>query len=82
MSEIEKVTANHCGRSLASAEVCSQKTGVSAEVAVKSTGFREIVAHDCYHFCFPKSCCVGKHAFLVLISRWVRTNLTLTMWAK
>ena len=71
MSEIEKV-ANHCGRSLAGDELCSEKTGVnakkiSAEIAVKSTGFREIVAHDCYHICFPKSCCVGKHALLVLL---------------
>ena len=40
---------------------------ISAEIAVKSTGFREIVAHDCYHICFPKSCCVGKHALLVLL---------------
>ena len=30
MSEIEKVV-NHCGRSLASDEVCSEKTGVNAE---------------------------------------------------
>ena len=30
VSEIEKV-ANHCGRSLASDEVCSEKTGVNAE---------------------------------------------------
>ena len=47
MSEIQKV-ANHFGRSLASDEVCSDKTGVdaeklSAEIALKSTGFREIV---------------------------------------
>ena len=50
---------------------------------MKSTGFREIVAHDCYHICFPKSCCVGKHAWLVvLVDGWVKTNLTLTMWAK
>ena len=40
---------------------------ISAEMAVKSTGFREIVAHDCYHIGFPKSCCVGKHALLVLL---------------
>ena len=44
-----------------------------------STGFGEIVVHDCYH----TSCCVGKHAWLVLlVDVWVRTNLTLTMWAK
>ena len=30
VSEIEKVP-NHCGRSLASDEVCSEKTGVYAE---------------------------------------------------
>ena len=71
VSEIAKVT-NYCGRSLASGEVCSEKTGVtgekmSAEIAMKSTGFRDIVAHDCYHICFPKSCCVGKHALLVLL---------------
>ena len=57
MSEIEKV-ANHFGRSLASDEVCSEKTGgrkISAEIAVKSTGFREIVVHNCYHICFPKA---------------------------
>ena len=42
VSEIAKVT-NYHGRSLASDEVCSEKTGVSAEIAVKSTGFREIV---------------------------------------
>ena len=47
MSELEKV-ANHCVWSLASDEVSSEKTGVdaekiSAEIAVKSTGFREIV---------------------------------------
>ena len=42
MSEIEKV-ANHFGRSLTSDEVCSEKTGVNAEIAMKSTGFREIV---------------------------------------
>ena len=64
--EIENV-ANHCGRSLATDEVCSEKTGVSAEIAVKSTGFRVIVTHDCYHICFPKSFCVGKHALLVLL---------------
>ena len=40
---------------------------IFAEIAVKSTGFREIVAHDCYHVGFPKSCCVGKHALLVLL---------------
>ena len=79
-SEIERV-ANHCGKSPASDEVCREKTLVSAEIAMKSTGFREIVADDCYHICFPKSCCVGKHALLV-VSRWVRTNLTLTMWVK
>ena len=66
MSELQKV-ANHCGRSLASNEVCSEKTGVNAEIAVKSTDFREKVAHNCYHICFPKSCCVGKHALLVLL---------------
>ena len=56
---------------------------ICAEIAVKSTGFREIVAHECYHICFPKSCCVGKHAwFVLLVDGWVRTNLTLTMWAK
>ena len=46
VSEIEKV-ANHFGRSLASDEVCPDKTGVdaekSAEIAMKSAGFREIV---------------------------------------
>ena len=42
VSEIDKVT-NHCGRSLVSDEVCSEKTGVNAEIAVKTTGFREIV---------------------------------------
>ena len=46
VSEIEKV-ADHFGRSLTSDEVCSEKTDVnakiSAEIAVKSTGFREIV---------------------------------------
>ena len=47
VSEIEKV-ANHCVRSLASDEVSSEKTRVdaekiSAEIAVKSTGLREIV---------------------------------------
>ena len=71
MSKIEKVTSNHCGRSLASDEVCSEKTGVnatkiSAEFAMKSTGFREKVGHDCYHICFPKSYCVGKHVLLAL----------------
>ena len=30
VSEIEKV-ANHCGKSPASEEVCSEKTGVDAE---------------------------------------------------
>ena len=30
VSKIKKV-ANHCGRSLASGEVCSEKTGVSAK---------------------------------------------------
>ena len=40
---------------------------ISVEIAVKSTGFREIVAHDCYHMSFPKSCCVGRHALLVLL---------------
>ena len=47
VSKIQKV-ANHFGRSLASDEVCSDKTGVdaeklSAEIVLKSTGFREIV---------------------------------------
>ena len=42
VSEIEKVT-NHCGRSLASDEVCSEKTGVNAEIAVRTTRFRETV---------------------------------------
>ena len=65
-SEIAKVT-NYHRRSLASDEVCSEKNGVNAEKAVKSTGFREIVSHDCYHIGFPKSCCVGKHALLVLL---------------
>ena len=56
---------------------------IIAEIAVKGSGFKEIVAHDCYHICFPKSCCIGKHAWLVLlVDGWVRTNLTLTMWAK
>ena len=59
--------ANYFGRSLASDEVCSEKTGVNAEIALKSTGCRETVAHDCYHICFPKSCCVVKHALLVLL---------------
>ena len=71
-SEIDKV-ANHCGKSPASNEVCHEKTVVNAEkispeIAEKSTGFREIVAHDCYHICFPKSCCVGKHALLVMLA--------------
>ena len=39
----------------------------NAEIAVKSIGFREIVAHDCCHIGFPKSCCVGKHALLVVL---------------
>ena len=64
-SEIEKV-ANHCGKSPASDEVCYETTVVNAEIAMKRTGFREIVAHDCYHICFPKSCCVGKRALLVM----------------
>ena len=64
-SEIEKV-ANRCGKSPASDEVCYEKTVVKAEIAVRRTGFKEIVAHDCYHICFPKSCCVGKHALLVM----------------
>ena len=42
MSEIEKVP-NHFGRSLTSDDVSSEKTDVNAEIAVKSTGFREIV---------------------------------------
>ena len=67
MSEIAKVT-NYRARSLASDEEdWCQSRRLSAEIAVKSTGFREIVAHDCYHICFPKSCCVGKHALLVLL---------------
>ena len=58
--EIPKVT-NYCGRSLASEKVCSEKIDVNAEkiraeIAVKSTGFREIVAHHCCHTGFPKSC--------------------------
>ena len=48
-----KVT-NYHGRSLASDEVYCKKTGVSAEIAVKSTVFSEIVAHDCYHIASPK----------------------------
>ena len=55
------------GGRLASDEVSSKKTGVNAEIAVKSTGFRETVAHDCHHISFPKSCCVGKHALLVVL---------------
>ena len=55
------------GGQLASDEVSSEKTGVNAEIAVKSTGFREIVAYDCYHIGFPQSCCVGKHALLVVL---------------
>ena len=31
VSEIEKVTSNHSGRSLSTDEVCSEKTGVNAE---------------------------------------------------
>ena len=46
MSEIEKI-ANDFGRSLASDDVCSEKAGVNAEkcaeIAVKNTGFRELV---------------------------------------
>ena len=42
VTEIGRVT-DHFWRSLASDEVCSGKT-VSAEIAVKSTGFRKIVA--------------------------------------
>ena len=42
MSETEKVV-NHFGRSLTGDDVCSEKTNVNAEIAVKSTGFREIV---------------------------------------
>ena len=40
---------------------------ICAEISVKSTSFREIVVHDCYHICFPKSCCVSNHAWLVLL---------------
>ena len=67
MSEIEKV-ANHFGRSLTSDDVCSEKTDVNAEkyIAVKSTGFREIVGAGLLTHLLPKSCCVGKHALLVL----------------
>ena len=43
---------------LANDEVSSEKIGVNAEIAVKSTGFREIVA---------RCCCVGKHALLVVL---------------
>ena len=39
VSEIAKVS-NFRGRSLASDEVYSEKTGVSAEIAVKRTGFK------------------------------------------
>ena len=40
VSKIEKVV-NHSGRSLTNDDVCSEKT--DAEIAVKNTGFREIV---------------------------------------
>ena len=35
-----------------------------AEIAVKSTGFREVVSAWLLQ---PKSCCDGKHALLVLL---------------
>ena len=60
VSEKAKETIYH-ERSLAIDEVCSGKTS-ECRIAVKSTGFREIEAHDCYHIGFPKRYCVGKHA--------------------
>ena len=87
MSEIEKV-ANHFGRSLTIDGVCSEKTDVcqcrkiSAEIALKSTGFREIVGAGLLTHLLPQKLLCWQACFVSTISRWMRTNLTLTMWAK
>ena len=36
-----------------------------AEIATKVLVLEKALAHDCYHICFPKSCCAGRHAQLV-----------------
>ena len=33
-----------------------------AEIAAKVLVLEKGLAHDCYHICFPKSCCAGRHA--------------------
>ena len=86
MSEIEKV-AGHFGRSLTSDDVCSEKTDaqcrkISAEIAVKSTGFREIVGAGLLTHLLPQKLLCWQTCFVSTVSRWMRTNLTLTMWAK
>ena len=76
VSQIEKIT-NHCGRSLASDEVCSEKTGVNAEIAMKSTSFREIVGALLLTHLLPQKLLCWQACFVSTVSRWVRTNLTL-----
>ena len=36
-----------------------------AEIAAKTSSLEKGLARDCYHICFPKSCCAGRHAQLV-----------------
>ena len=30
--------------------------------------------HGCYHICFPKGWCDGKHAQVSVVSRWVEVH--------
>ena len=65
--EIGKIS-NYQGSAL-SGVVCLAKLESGpkrcAEIAAKVLIFEKGLAHDCYHICFPKSCCADKHAQLV-----------------
>ena len=48
----------------------------------ESTGFREIVGAGLLTHLLPQKLLCWQVCFVSTVSRWMRTNLTLTIWAK
>ena len=66
-AEIAKIS-NYQGSAL-SGGVCLARLVSGPEDVPKSPQkvlvLEKGLAHDCYHICFPKSCCAGRHVQLV-----------------
>ena len=67
--EVEIAKISNCQGSALSGVVCLDDLFVGQKDVLKSLQkvlvLEKGLAHDCYHICFPKSCCAGRHAWLV-----------------